>query len=53
MPSIDQDSTTQSSKQDHGHGHDAEPHRYPMATVEFSRVETPFIIGQFLSHFVF
>lgn len=36
--------TQHKSGDDHGGGHEI-PERYPMATVEFERVETPFIIG--------
>lgn len=50
MPSIQQDhhlskadhaAGNEHSTDDHGH----HPERYPVTTVDFSRVETPFIIG--------
>lgn len=48
LPSIQHDqklskSLNEEEEGDHGGGHEVE--RYPITTVDFSRVETPFIIG--------
>lgn len=51
LPSIKQDLTTQSSEMRLDEHSGVEPdvhhevHRYPITTIDFSRVETPFIIG--------
>jgi sodium/hydrogen exchanger-like protein 3 len=47
LPSIHQDhhSAKSASPDGHAEGGEHEVERYPVTTVDFSRVETPFIIG--------